>query len=110
MPGTGNFVGEFMILFGTYGHFKLITIISVFGLVFASVYALWMMQQAYYGSPKTAERTYKGLNLREFLILFILVVLLVILGFFPQPVLDTSISAMENLQTWYSASLSTVRL
>ncbi len=39
MPGTGNFVGEFMILFGTYGHFKLITIISVFGLVFASVYA-----------------------------------------------------------------------
>ena len=46
--------------------FKLITIISVFGLVFASVYALWMMQQVYYGSPKTAERTYKGLNLREF--------------------------------------------
>ena len=109
MPGTGNFVGEFMILFGTYGHFKLITIISVFGLVFASVYALWMMQQAYYGSPKTAERTYKGLDLREFFILITLVVLLVILGFFPQPVLDTSISAMENLQTWYSASISTVR-
>ncbi|MEQ4923044.1 NADH-quinone oxidoreductase subunit M [Proteus hauseri] len=109
MPGTGNFVGEFMILFGTYGQFKLITIISVFGLVFASVYALWMMQQAYYGSPKTAERTYKGLDLREFIILMSLVVMLVILGFFPQPVLDTSISAMENLQTWYSASISTVR-
>ncbi|WP_220683181.1 hypothetical protein [Pseudomonas aeruginosa] len=84
MPGTGNFVGEFMILFGTFAHFKLITIISVFGLVCASVYALWMMQQAYYGSPKTVERTYKGLNLREFFILITLVVLLVILGFSPQ--------------------------
>ncbi len=47
MPGTGNFVGEFMILFGSYQVVPVITVISTFGLVFASVYSLIMMQRAY---------------------------------------------------------------
>lgn len=55
MPGTGNFVGEFMILFGSYPVVPVITVISTFGLVFASVYSLVMMQRAYYGTPKSEE-------------------------------------------------------
>ncbi len=45
MPGTGNFIGEFMILFGSFSQFTLVTCIMVFGVVFASIYSLWMMQQ-----------------------------------------------------------------
>lgn len=109
MPGTGNFVGEFMILFGSFGNYTLITVISSAGLVFASVYALWMMQQAYYGAPKS-EEPIAGMNLREFSIVMLLVVLLVILGVYPQPVLDTSSAAMANIQQWYTASISNTGL
>ncbi|EMI5491194.1 NADH-quinone oxidoreductase subunit M [Providencia stuartii] len=108
MPGTGNFIGEFMILFGTFSQFTLVTCIMVFGVVFASVYSLWMMQQTYYGTPKS-ESEMKGLTAREFGVLLALAVLLVIIGFFPQPLLDTSAGAMETLHNLYTASLTTLR-
>lgn len=53
MPGTGNFVGEFMILFGSYRVVPVITVISTFGLVFASVYSLAMLHRAYFGKAKS---------------------------------------------------------
>ncbi len=53
MPGTGNFVGEFMILFGSFKVVPVITVISTFGLVFASVYSLVMMHRAYFGKAKS---------------------------------------------------------
>ncbi|NHB94035.1 NADH-quinone oxidoreductase subunit M [Photorhabdus cinerea] len=108
MPGTGNFVGEFMILFGSFSEFPLIITISVFGLVFASVYALYMMQRAYYGTPKSDEPL-RRMDMREISIVMVLLVLLVIMGFYPQPILDTSAAAMDNVQTWYSASILTTR-
>lgn len=108
MPGTGNFVGEFMILFGTFGQFKLVTTIMVFGVVFASIYALWMMQQVYYGTTKS-EKVLPALNGREMLVLLTLALLLVVLGFYPQPVLDTSKNVMESLHSLYSISFSTLR-
>lgn len=59
MPGTGNFVGEFMILFGSFQVVPVITVISTFGLVFASVYSLAMLHRAYFGKAKSqiASRT-----------------------------------------------------
>ncbi len=108
MPGTGNFVGEFMILFGSFSQFTLITTVSVFGLVFASVYALYLMQKAYYGTPKT-DKPLQRMDVREISILLLLVVLLVLLGVYPQPILDTSAAAMSHIQNGYSASLLTTR-
>lgn len=80
MPGTGNFVGEFMILFGSFQVVPVITVIATFGLVFASVYSLIMMQRAYYGTPKS-EEALPGMTARELSIVLLLVVLLVLLGF-----------------------------
>lgn len=89
MPGTGNFIGEFMILFGSFEVVPLITSISTFGLVFASVYSLIMMQRTFYGAPKS-EVALTPMTAREGLILMLLLILLVLLGFYPQPVLDIS--------------------
>lgn len=104
MPGTGNFVGEFMILFGGFSVVPTITVISTFGLVFASVYALILMQRAYYGKP-ASEEALPGMSVRELSIILLLVVLLVLLGIYPQPILDTSSAAMSNIQQWYSAAI-----
>ncbi|MDF3008989.1 MAG: NADH:ubiquinone oxidoreductase subunit, partial [Enterobacter kobei] len=111
MPGTGNFVGEFMILFGSYQVVPLITVISTFGLVFASVYSLAMLHRAFFGKAKSeiASKELPGMSLRELFIILLLVVLLVLLGFYPQPILDTSHSAMSNIQQWFVNSVSTTR-
>ncbi|GKX51010.1 NADH-quinone oxidoreductase subunit M [Budvicia aquatica] len=103
MPGTGNFVGEFMILFGSYSVVPVITVIATFGLVFASIYSLIMMQRAYYGAPKS-DTPIAGMNLRELLMVMLLVVLLILLGVYPQPILDTSYSAVSTIQKWFSAA------
>jgi len=108
MPGTGNFVGEFMILTGSFQTVPVIIVIATFGLVFASVYSLIMMQRAYYGAPKS-DTPLRGMSAREFLIVMVLVVLLVLLGVYPQPILDTSHAAMSNVQQWFTASISTTR-
>ncbi|MGL9773772.1 MAG: NADH-quinone oxidoreductase subunit M [Sodalis sp. (in: enterobacteria)] len=112
MPGTGNFVGEITILFGSFPVVPVITVISTFGLVFASVYSLTMMQRAYYGPAKSTEPL-PGMMLRERLIILLLVVVLVLLGFFPQPIMDTSAAVMGNIQYWFAAdagsTISTTR-
>jgi NADH-quinone oxidoreductase subunit M len=101
MPGTGNFVGEFLILFGSFPIVPVITVISTFGLVFASVYSLIMMRRAFYGPAKSAE-ILPGMTMREVSIIMLLVVLLVLLGCFPQTVLQTSQAAMSNVQHWFA--------
>ncbi|OFC63648.1 NADH-quinone oxidoreductase subunit M [Candidatus Erwinia dacicola] len=108
MPGTGNFVGEFMILTGSFQTVPVIIVIATFGLVFASVYSLTMMQRAYYGTPKS-DTPLRGMSAREFLMIMVLVVLLVLLGVYPQPILDTSHAAMSNIQPWFTASILTTR-
>ncbi|WP_075181307.1 NADH-quinone oxidoreductase subunit M [Pantoea sp. 1.19] len=109
MPGTGNFVGEFMILTGSFAVAPTIIVIATFGLVFASVYSLIMMQRAYYGAPKS-DAPLPGMSAREFSMIMVLVVLLTLLGVYPQPILDTSHAAMSNIQQWFTASISTTGL
>ncbi len=93
MPGTGSFVGEFMILFGSFQVVPVITVISTFGLVFASVYSLAMLHRAYFGKAKSqiASQELPGMSLRELFMILLLVVLLVLLGFYPQPILDLAL-------------------
>lgn len=101
MPGTGNFVGEFMMLFGAYKVVPTIVTIAIFGVVFASIYALAMIQRTYFGVAKSAVPL-PSLNRRELTVSMILVVLLLLLGIYPQPILDTSYGAMSSIQEWFS--------
>lgn len=108
MPGTGNFAGEFMILTGSFASVPTIIVIATFGLVFASIYSLILMQRAYYGKPQ-AETALEGMSSREFLMILLLALLVVLLGVYPQPILDTSSAAVSNIQHWFNASLSITR-
>src|SRR3546814_9216557 len=55
LPGTVNFVGEFLILIGTFASAPWITAIATSGLVFGSVYSLIMIHRAYFGPTKRSE-------------------------------------------------------
>ncbi|MGJ8516094.1 NADH-quinone oxidoreductase subunit M [Carnimonas bestiolae] len=100
IPGTANFVGEFLILFGSFESWPIVTIIAAIALVLASVYALMLLHRVYYGEPKNAT-TYEGLGLLEAFMLGLVLVLLLLFGFFPQLILDISLQSMTEVAQWF---------
>jgi NADH-quinone oxidoreductase subunit M len=104
LPGTGNFVGEFLILIGAFKAFPWFTIVAATGLVFGSVYSLIMIHRAYFG-PTKSDDALRGMNAREMFMVLGLAVLLILLGVYPQPILDTSYATMHGVQQWLGAAL-----
>ncbi|WP_041068655.1 NADH-quinone oxidoreductase subunit M [Candidatus Ishikawella capsulata] len=99
IPGTGNFIGEFMILIGSFHNFPIITITAIFGIVFASLYSLIMMQLTYYGIGRVSRSSHrlKDMSKREFIMVTVLVLLVLFVGFYPQCIINTSYTAIENI-------------
>ncbi len=96
LPGIANFVAEFLILLGAYRANATITIIATVGLVLATIYSLWLMQKVFQGRPAETWKV-PDLHLREAAVLLAMVVVLVWLGVFPQPVLNTARPALDGL-------------
>lgn len=107
LPGTGNFVGEFLILTGSFQGFPWVASIAASGLVFGSVYSLIMIHRAYFG-PAKDDHPLMAMKSRELVMVLGLAVLLILLGVYPQPVLDTSAASMHGVQQWMSAAFSHV--
>jgi NADH-quinone oxidoreductase subunit M len=89
LPGLGNFIAEFLILVGAWQANQVLTIFATIGLVAATAYSLRIVQKVFLGKDERA-RTLVDLSLREKLILVPMVIVIVWLGLFPQPVLNTS--------------------
>lgn len=97
IPGTGNFIGEILILLGAFNEFPIATIILAISFVVAGLYALILIYQALFGDNTTAQLTNKpifDLGKRELAMLSVLAVGLVWLGLYPQTVLDKSQASM----------------
>ena len=105
MPGTGNFVGEFLILIGSFASFPWITAIATTGLVFGSVYSLIMIHRAYFG-PSKSDDVLAGMDARELIMVLGLAVLLIFIGVYPQPFLDTSAATMHGVQQWLGTAFT----
>jgi NADH-quinone oxidoreductase subunit M len=114
IPGTGNFIGEFMILFGTFAQYPVFVVLATFSLVLAGLYSLILVYRTLFGVNNTKEvalehtkahglpeRPLKDLGKREITLLLTLAVGLVWLGLYPQPVLDTSSHAMQWINNAY---------
>jgi len=71
----------------------------------ASVYSLIMIHRAYFGAAKS-DQPLRALDSRELLMVLGLAALLVILGVYPQPVLDTTAASMHGVQQWLGTALS----
>jgi NADH-quinone oxidoreductase subunit M len=96
LPGLGNFVAEFLTLLGAWQSNRILTVFATIGLVAATAYSLRIMQKIFYGKE---ERPYTlpDLSLREKLVLVPLVVIIIGLGVFPQPVLDTTRPPVQSV-------------
>ena len=88
LPGLNGFVGEFLVLIGSFGPHRWWAVVATTGVVLAAVYLLWAYQRVFHGEPTGDNATMPDLQLREKLILAPLVLLIVGMGVYPKPVLD----------------------
>jgi NADH-quinone oxidoreductase subunit M len=98
LPGLGNFVAEFLILVGAYQVNVAITIVATVGLVAATVYALSLVQRTFHGASREGW-SLPDFSLRHMAIMAVMIAVLVWLGLYPQPVLDTAEPALSGLQS-----------
>ena len=99
LPGMGSFVGEILILIGVFHVSPVLAIVASGGLVLATVYALWMMQQVFHGREKVRAA---DLRRTELGVLAVLIVLLIYLGVYPKNVFDTFNSTIKHSRTFNS--------
>jgi NADH-quinone oxidoreductase subunit M len=97
LPGTNGFIGEFLVLLGTFRHDVVWASVAATGVVLSACYMLWMFQRVVFG-PVTHEenRNLKDLSLREKLVFAPLLVLIFWMGVAPQPFLDRMQPALDR--------------
>jgi len=98
LPGLGDFVGEFLVLLGSYRVNVAITVVASLGILASTFYALRMMQRAFLG-PNTNSWRLPDLNPREGVIMAVMVIGLLWLGFYPQPVINTFAPVIDHFDS-----------
>jgi NADH-quinone oxidoreductase subunit M len=111
LPGTSGFVGEFLTLIGTFKASPPTAVFATTGVILSACYALWLYRKVVFGAlVKPSLASIKDLTARECLTLMPLVVLTVLLGFYPQPVLDISAASAQRLVDNYNAAVTAALL
>jgi len=107
LPGTNSFVGEFLVLVGTFLWSKVATALASLGIILAATYLLWMIQRVVFGVPSPHHLPkLSDLNQRELATLVPLVVLVFWIGLYPNPL----VSRMHQSVTNTIASMSRAKV
>ena len=98
LPGTNSFVGEFMILVGTFLWSKVATAFASLGIILAAAYLLWMVQRVAFGTPAPHMlHKLSDLTHREMATLLPLAILIFAIGIFPNPLLSRMHTSVEHI-------------
>jgi NADH-quinone oxidoreductase subunit M len=97
LPGLNGFVGEFLILIGTFVTHRWWAVVATFGVVLAAIYMLWAYQQAFHHEPDPANAETRDITWRDGAVVAPLVLLIIFLGVYPKPVLDRITPSVDLL-------------
>ena len=99
VPMTNGFVGEFLILFGVFQKFPILSGLAVLGVVFGAVYMLWMVKKVFFGREGEIIEKCQGMDMgfREFLSAACLILLVFWMGLSPGTFLEYSKESLKNL-------------
>ncbi|MEI8365548.1 MAG: NADH-quinone oxidoreductase subunit M [Parachlamydiaceae bacterium] len=92
LPGTNNFIGEFMILFGLFAHHPWLTGVLGLSIILSVMYMLRWMQKVYFETPRPLEALNNDIGIKEMCIALPLVFLILWVGIYPTPVLHQIIN------------------
>jgi NADH-quinone oxidoreductase subunit M len=105
LPGLNGFVGEFLVLLGTYLSYEWWVVPAAFGIVLAAIYLLWAYQRVFHGEPVHVDnRTLKDLGAREVVMLAPLVAVILFIGVYPSPFLERIEPAAQRVVTQLNES------
>jgi NADH-quinone oxidoreductase subunit M len=97
LPGTSGFIGEFLTLLGTFRINTSVAFFATLGVILSACYALWLCRKVIFGTLKPTLAAMTDLDGRELLTLTPLVVLTILIGIYPKPVLDMSAASVTAL-------------
>jgi NADH-quinone oxidoreductase subunit M len=110
LPGTSGFVGEFLTLIGTFKVSIPTATVATLGVILSAAYALWLYRKVIFGvldKPQLANIA--DLNWREVVVLAPFVVLTILFGVYPKPVLDMSAASVQKLVDNYQQAINVVK-
>ncbi len=97
LPGLNGFVGEFLVLIGTFVTHRWWAVVATAGVILAALYLLWAYQRVFHGPVSGENATFSEMTMRERAIMAPLVALIVLLGVYPKPVLDRIAPSVREL-------------
>lgn len=105
LPATSGFVGEFMVILGAVQYNFWIGLLAATALIFGAAYSLWMAKRVIFGKVTNHHvAALVGVNGREFLMLGILAVAVLVMGLYPAPFTDTMQTSVADLLTHVAKS------
>jgi NADH-quinone oxidoreductase subunit M len=99
VPGLNGFVGEYLILIGSFLTARWWTVVAAAGVILAALYLLWAYQRVFHGEPDDDNKTFKELTFKEGAVLLPFLVAIVFFGVYPKPVLDRIEPSVNALVT-----------
>jgi NADH-quinone oxidoreductase subunit M len=88
LPGLNGFVGEFLILIGSFETARWWVVVATLGVILAALYLLWAYQRVFHGEPSEANKTFPEITRREGFLLGVFVAAIVFTGIYPKPMLN----------------------
>jgi NADH-quinone oxidoreductase subunit M len=108
LPGTSGFVGEFLTLLGAFKANTLVAVAATTGVILSAAYGLYLYRRMIFGPlDKPALAAITDVDRREVAILAPLVVLTILLGVYPAPILDVTAASTKKLLAGYETAVRT---
>jgi len=96
LPGTSGFVGEFLTMFGAFQANTWVAFFAAFGVILSAAYALWLYRRVIFGAfTKESLKGILDLDAREAVVLVPLIILTILFGFYPAPILDATAASVN---------------
>ncbi len=97
LPGTNGFIGEFLILLGTFLKDKFMVVLASTGVIIGAAYMLWLYQRVFFQKPKPYLMELPSLSWNEHLALIPMIILVFLIGIYPNPFLDFMRASVAQL-------------
>lgn len=101
LPGLNGFVGEFLILSGSYSISRVLTVAGAFGIVLAAIYLLWAYERVFTGAERLPQgerrRLWRDMSKRELALIAPVLAVIVVIGVYPRPFLERIEPSVEKL-------------
>ena len=97
VPGLNGFVGEFLVLIGSFATARWWVVIAATGVILAALYLLWAYQRVFHGEPDEENATFRELRWGEAMVILPFVAAIFFAGLYPKPMLDRIEPAVDAL-------------